>query len=159
MPCNFTTEKLQQHLTTCDSHTFHCPNGCGAAPSRRGLDQHLEECPEQLVRCKFSILGCDVERLRKSLESHVASSPEHSTKFFLQHVVRLTDLVSQLCANTGVSNPLEQKTWLMNKVLRKESPWVMKMTGFQEKRKYDEAWYSDPPYRHLLLSKGPSVYM
>ena len=150
--CDFTTiqtEELQEHLKTCDSHTFRCPNGCGAAPSRRGLDQHLEECPEQLVHCKFSMLGCDAVLPRKTMEHHVATSAEHSTEFLLQHMMKLTDLVSQLCAKSGVSNPLDQKTWLMNKFLRKEPPWVVKMTGFQEKKKYDEAWYSDPVYSHF----------
>ena len=147
--CDFTTiqkEELQEHLKTCDSHTFQCPNGCGAAPSRRGLDQHLEECPEQLVRCKFSMLGCDAEIPRKAMERHVATSAEHSTEFLLQHVMKLTDLVSQLCAKSGVSNPLVQKTWLMNNVIRREPPWVVKMTGFQEKSK---EWYSDPVHSHF----------
>ena len=150
--CDFTTiqkENLQQHLKTCDSHTFQCPNGCGATPSRRGLDQHLEECPEQLVHCKFSILGCDAVLPRKAIERHVATSAEHSTEFLLQHVMKLTELVSQLCAKSGVSNPLEQKTWLMNKVLRQEPPWVVKMTGFQEKKTEDEDWYSDPVFSHF----------
>ena len=148
--CDFTTkqkEKLQQHLMTCDSHTFQCPNGCGASPSRRGLDQHLEKCPEQLVQCKFSMLGCDAEIPRKAMESHVATSAEHSTEFLLQHVVKLTDLVSHLCAKSGVLNPLQQKTWLTNKVIRREPPWVVKMTAFQEKK--NKEWYSDPVHSHF----------
>ena len=148
--CDFTSmqkEKLQQHLKTCDSHTFQCPNGCGAAPSRRGLDQHLEECPEQLVHCKFSMLGCDAEIPRKAMERHVATSSEHSTEFLLQHVLKLTDLVSQLCTKSGVSNPLVQKTWLTNNVIRREPPWVVKMTGFQEKK--SKEWYSDPVHSHF----------
>ena len=152
--CDFTTmqkEKLQQHLMTCDSHTFQCPNGCGAAPSRKGLNQHLEECPEQLVHCRFSMFSCGVERPRKSMESHVAASAEHSTEFLLQHMMKLTDLVSQLCAKSGVSNPLHQKTWLMNKFLRKEPvpPWVIKMEGFQKKKEENVGWYSDPVYSHF----------
>jgi len=110
--CDFTTmqkEKLQIHLMKCDKHTCECPNGCGAAPSRKDLDQHLEECPEQLVGCKFSMLGCDVMLLRKAIESHVATSAEHYTEFILQHVVKLTDLVSQLCTKSGVSFPLSRR--------------------------------------------------
>ena len=150
--CDFTTiqkEELQEHLKTCDSHTFQCPNGCGAAPSRKGLDQHLKECPEQLVQCKFSMLGCDAVLPRKAIELHVATSAEHSTEFLLQHVMKLTYLVSQLCAKSGVSNPLEQKMWLMNKVLRQEPPWVVKMTGFQKRKMENEDWYSDPVYSHF----------
>ena len=119
--CDFTTtqkDKFQRHVTTCDSHKFPCPNYCGAAPSRRDLHQHLEECPEQLIRCKFSILGCDAVLPRKAMERHVATSTEHSTEFLLQHVTKLTALVSQMCTMSGVSNPLEQKTWLTNKVLQ-----------------------------------------
>ena len=152
--CYFTTiqkEKLQEHLTICDGHTFRCPNGCGAAPSCRDLAQHLEECPEQLIHCKFSILGCDAKLPRKAMEHHVATSTEHSTEFLLQHVTKLTVLVSQLCAKSGVSNPLEQKTWLENKTLQKEpvSPWIIKMMGFHDKKKDDEQWFSDPVYSHF----------
>ena len=150
--CDFNTiqkEKLQDHLTTCDSHTFRCPNGCGAAPSRRGFSQHLEECPEQLVRCKFSFRGCDAVLPRKALQRHVATSAEHSTEFLLQHVAKLTVLVSELCAKSGVWNSLEQKTWLTNRFLRKEPPWVVKMTGFQEKKEKNEALFSGPVYSHF----------
>ncbi len=152
--CGFTTvqkEIFRNHLKLCDSHTFLCPNGCGAAPSRRGLDQHLEECPEQLVRCRFSMLGCDAVLPRKTMESHVATSAEHSTEFLLQHMMKLTDLVSQLCAKSGVWNPIEQKTWLMNKVLQKEPvpPWVIRMEGFQKKKEENEEWFSDPVYSHF----------
>ena len=150
--CDFITiqkVELQKHLDTCDSHTFPCPNGCGAAPSRKVLDQHLDECPEQLVRCKFSILGCDAELPRKAMKHHVATAEEHSTEFLLQHVMRLTVLVSQLCAKSGVPMPLEQKKWLQNMSLRKEPPCVIKMKGFQEKKADDEEWLSDPVYSHF----------
>ena len=152
--CDFTAmrmEKLQQHLKTCDNHIFRCPNGCGAAPSRRGLDQHLEECSEQLVHCKFSILGCDAVLPRKTMERHIGTSAEHSTAFLLQHMMKLTDLVSQLCTKNCVWNPLE-KMWLMNKVLQKEPipPWVIKMEGFQKKEKNENMeWFSDPVYSHF----------
>ena len=144
-------EKLKKHLTTCGQHTFPCPNGCGAAPSRKNLDTHLDECPEQLIRCKFSILGCDVELPRKKMDHHIATSEEHSTDFLLQHVMKLTVLVSQLCAKSGVPMPLEQKSWLQNKVLRKEPlpPWVFRMEGFLEIKENDFCWYSDPVYSHF----------
>ena len=150
--CDFTTMQkveLQKHLDTCDSHTFPCPNGCGAAPSREDLDQHLDECPEQLVCCKFSILGCDVELPRKAMERHFATAEEHSTEFLLQHVMRLTVLVSQLCAKSGVPMPFEQKKWLKNKALRKEPPWVVRMKGVGKKKANDEEWFSDPVYSHF----------
>ena len=152
--CDFATmqkEKLRKHLMTCNGHTFLCPNGCRAAPSRRDFDQHLEECPEQLIRCKFSILGCDAVLPRKAMEHHIVSSTEHSREFLLDHVMRLTVLFSQLCAKSGVSNPLEEETWLTNKVLRKEPvpPWVIQVTRFQEKKEKNEEWYSDPVYSHL----------
>ena len=150
--CDFTTMQkveLQKHLDTCDSHTFPCPNGCGAAPSRNDLDQHLDECPEQLVCCKFSILGCDAQLPRKAMERHIATAEEHSTEFLLQHVMRLTVLVSQLCAKSGVPMAFEQKKWLKNEVLRQEPPWVVKMEGFLEKKENDEEWYSDPVYSHF----------
>ena len=152
--CGFTTvqkEIFQNHLKICDRHIFLCPNGCGAAPSRRGFNQHLEECPEQLVRCRFSILGCDAVLPRKAMVSHVVTSAEPSTEFLLQHMMKLTDLVSQLCAKSGVWNPFEQKTWLMNKVLQKEPvpPWVIKMGEFQKKKEENEEWFSDPVYSHF----------
>ena len=138
-------------MMTCDKCTFLCPNGCGASPSRKNLDKHLEDCPDQLIHCKFSILGCDVELPRKEMDRHIATSEKHSTEFHLQHVMKLTVLVSQVCAKSGVPMPLEQKAWLQNKVLRKEPlpPWVFRMEGFQEKKENEEEWYSDPVYSHF----------
>ena len=139
-------------MMTCDKCTFLCPNGCGASPSRKNLDKHLEDCPDQLIHCKFSILGCDVELPRKEMDRHIATSEKHSTEFHLQHVMKLTVLVSQVCAKSGVPMPLEQKAWLQNKVLRKEPlpPWVFRMEGFQEKKENDKVWYSDPVYSHFV---------
>ena len=152
--CDFNTilkEKLKDHLMMCDKHTYPCPNGCGAVPSRKSLDKHLDKCPEQLIHCKFSILGCDVELPRKEMSRHIATSEEHSTDFLLQHVMKLTVLVSQLCAKSGVPMSLEQKTWLQNKVLRKEPlpPWVFRMEEFQEKKENNLHWYSDIVYSHF----------
>ena len=78
----------------------------------------------------------------------IATSAEHSTEFLLQHVVKLTELVSQLCAKSGVSNLLEQKTWLTNKALRQEPPWVVKMMGFQEKKERNIEWINDFVFCH-----------
>ena len=83
------------------------------------------------------------------MEHHVATSAEHSTEFFLQHVVKLTVLVSQLCAKSGVLDPLKQKAWLTNKVLRQEPPWVVKMMGFQEKKERNIEWFSDFVFSHF----------
>ena len=83
------------------------------------------------------------------MEHHVAISAEHSTELLLQHVLRLTVLVSQMCGKSGEPNPLEEMTWLTNKFLRQEPPWVIKMTGIQEKKIDGKKWYSDPVYSHF----------
>ena len=74
---------------------------------------------------------------------------QESTEQLSQHVIKLTVLVSQLCTKSGEPNPLEQKTWLTNKTLRQEPPWVIKMMGLQEKKMGDVEWYSDPVYSHF----------
>ena len=53
------------------------------------------------------------------MKCHVATSTEHSTEFLLQHVMKLTVLFRQLCAKSSVCKPLEEKTWLTNKTLRR----------------------------------------
>ena len=83
------------------------------------------------------------------MKRHVATSTEHSTEFLLQHVMKLTVLFNQMCASSGVSNPLEEKMWLTNIVIRQEPPWVIKMTGFQKKKMGDVDWYSNPVYSHF----------
>ena len=85
------------------------------------------------------------------MEHHIATSAEHSTEFLLQHMMMLTDLVSQLCTKSGVANSLEHKTWMMNKTLQKKPvpPWVIKMEGFQKKEEENKVWFSDPVYSHF----------
>ena len=55
------------------------------------------------------------------MERHVATSTEHSTEFLLQHVMKLTVLVNQMCAKSGKVMSLRQTMWLTVKALQKES--------------------------------------
>ena len=43
------------------------------------------------------------------MEHHVATSTEHSTEFLLQHVMKLTVLVNQMCAKSGKVRPLDRR--------------------------------------------------
>ncbi len=45
-------ELFADHLTVCDFHLVKCAHvGCGEATQRRGLSQHMLQCPHRPVQC------------------------------------------------------------------------------------------------------------
>jgi len=49
-----------------------CPNKCDTGTIEQGfLEEHLSECPLQLLKCEFHLAGCKEKIQRKDLEDHV----------------------------------------------------------------------------------------
>ena len=48
------------HLPVCPKYPVSCLNKCGVSPLKRDqLEDHLRECPLQLVECELREIGCE----------------------------------------------------------------------------------------------------
>ena len=75
-------ERTTKHLQECAKMEDVCPNeGCTERALRCDLPKHREECPRQLVLCKYAYLGCEVTLPREEMTDH-QKTPHH---YQLQH--------------------------------------------------------------------------
>ena len=164
--CPYCSEKgtylkvITAHFTVCEYMPLPCPSGCGEWELVRGnMAHHLsEDCPNELVPCTFAIAGCQQIVERKDLQQHLQDKDRHLDTVLSSYVSQsllLRDLAYAVkngnCDNIQTSRlPLPFRTWLQNTpTCCPRPPWVIKMEGFQEKKKSDEEWYSDPVYSHF----------
>ena len=71
----FKDKDLVKHTGGCPKMPLPCPNKCPVTKviTREEMKQHLEVCPDQVVACKYSELGCHQNMKRKELDQHMSS--------------------------------------------------------------------------------------
>ena len=64
---------MEDHWFECEKRPIQCPNKCGENTLvPRHLQQHLDiACPLQVVMCKFSYTGCNIECQRQEMQEHL----------------------------------------------------------------------------------------
>ena len=59
------------HITTCTDYILECPNtGCDKRIKRSQMTQHRNECPDEIVSCHHSSIGCSTMIKREELPLH-----------------------------------------------------------------------------------------
>ena len=123
----------EYHYTVCLQFPIACPNICTEKRLERcQLQQHLNECPLQLVECPCRNTGCSVQLLRKEMAAHTLR----------QHNQVLEQIINQAVAITpppATASP---------EYLYNLPPVVFTITDFLEKKQVDEVWTSPPFYTH-----------
>ena len=75
------------HVNTCPLYPVDCPQKCGATVLRKDLMTHRDTCPEEIMLCPYSELGCKIKVCCKDLEKHVESSLlQHMTELVKSHL-------------------------------------------------------------------------
>ena len=84
----------EEHLSGCGQFPVPCPNGCEAGSVERcSLEQHLLECPLQLVGCEYAAMGCAVRLPRREMSEHIRQSgQEHLLKMCLDNLTLSREL-------------------------------------------------------------------
>ena len=111
-----------KHWLECPCRPVSCPNECGAYPERRNLQRHLcNECQMALVKCQFSIFGCEAVVMRKDTEnhlkeavvSHLSLQSEHYGNCFAEYERKLRDCEGRIAdlenENLQLKSALEYK--------------------------------------------------
>ena len=144
------------HYTTCGDFPLSCPTGCGKKIKRRNMESHLStECPEEYISCKYVMFGCDTAVKRREKETHFSDKALHFEKSMESQLAMFTCQTKCFQSPTYTrpdvtSLPLSFRPWLQNTpTCYPRPPWVVKLEGFEEKKRNEETWYSDPVYSHF----------
>ena len=83
-------ERTTKHLEECASIIEDvCPNeGCTEKLLHCDLPKHRQECPRELVMCKYAYLGCDVTLPREEMTEHHKDNQPHANLSMLKHTSR-----------------------------------------------------------------------
>ena len=90
--CNISLafNQLEEHYKSCPKYLLQCPQSCGSMIERDKMDEHVAVlCPNTVVTCKYSIIGCNEKFLNKETEEHIR-------KFSDTHFEMISTIVSTL---------------------------------------------------------------
>lgn len=151
-------EPTTSHLMTCLEVPLNCPSNCGGTFQRKRLPEHISECPEMLVPCKYAKIGCEQVVARKDLENHLKDKEHYHQAISLDKTVQLSEAYTSLCSilqDKGIRLPttLESamsKPWLSPTTQpRLFPPVVFKVDNVAKLLSLDEEWISDDFCSHL----------
>ena len=167
------------HKKKCPKLPIPCPNECeaGSIP-REDLEDHRQECPLEVIKCEYYIMGCHVTMTRKDRHMHKKEKMEEHlqlTKCKLMdaeehYEAKISELESALQQNHALMNLLfgEWTIELSTKALQLSSgdqvlPVVVHMSEYTKKKEDNVDWYSDSFYTHkkgykMQLNVVPNGY-
>ena len=151
-----THESMNNHYLECQKYPIPCPNNCGKKniPVQE-VEGHLQECPEQVINCVHSNLGCRGVFKRRTSESHYKDAVATHLSLSLARVDLLTQIVIEM-RGKGPSNGASASTrtdplsflprpWLENTKLFPSMPRIIRFDQFSKKKKQNGVrWTSDP---------------
>jgi TNF receptor-associated factor 4 len=148
-------EILHKHCLTCQDLPVSCP-GCYKDIKRKNMQRHLsKDCPNELVPCKYALFGCEESVERSDKDEHFSDMEVHLEKC-MEAQLGLLGAFSKCMQKKSwdavdvTSLPLSFRPWLQNTpTCYPRPPWVVKLEGFEEKKRNNEDWYSNPVYSHF----------
>lgn len=89
--CNYCRVKLRQfefreHCKTCPDYPIQCK--CGVNVARKMVSSHEALCPEHLVACPYSWVGCNHKFPRKGQASHEMEYMTIHNKYMLATIIK-----------------------------------------------------------------------
>ena len=151
-----TCEIMNTHYSECQKYPIPCPNNCG----KKGIpvqevEDHLQECLEQEIKCSYSDLGCRKVFKRRTSENHHKNFKDAHMHLLQSRVSLLTQAFVEIWGG-GSSNfasassqidplSLVSRPWLENPKLFPSMPWIIRMDEFSKKKAQNSVeWTSDP---------------
>ena len=93
------------HLSVCPDRPVPCSNGCGSTSLLKLLQDHLKECPFEVIECAFSYAGCSEKLPRKDMPEHITQSlaihMSLQATSHRQEVVKLNQRISELATEVA----------------------------------------------------------
>ena len=160
---------VNEHYPVCDKYPIICPNECSRDKMKRGmLQDHLDKCPFEMVKCEFSYVGCQEKVRRCDLAQHLSNNSIHHTALSskmiyesLQKIIEEKDrqltrrdevvMEKDKQINLLLSEVRElraENKILLSKIYNKVCD-VITMTEFEHKKDNKVRWFSPPYFTHV----------
>ncbi|KAI6657548.1 TNF receptor-associated factor 5-like [Oopsacas minuta] len=132
--CEYCREDIEaqnqsSHLSKCQIYPRLCSLGCGEKLTIPQEKKHQDTCPNMVIPCSFSKIGCVVELMRSQHD-------EHLDTYMKQHLVQACDTIMDLRIEVS-----ELTSLASNK------PYIWKVTNIEESIQNNIKLTSVPFYR------------
>ena len=136
-------EIVKDHWPKCKKYPLECPNDCGEIGiERQHLQNHLHDCPLEVIKCEFDYAGCKEKVKRQKMQSHVDSSVNAHLQLVAAHAKLQEKRIEQQEKQIGAL--LTQLTSTLQ-----PPPPVFTMTNYKQHKKDKDQWFSPPFYSHI----------
>ena len=136
------------HYTICTSFPLPCPAGCRKTVKRGDMRHHLATCEEELVACEYLQIGCDSVIKGKNLKKHFQDEKEGHLEKAMSNISMMNMVLSRVCLGESAEPPFRH--WLCSKPsCYPLPPLIIKMDNFDNMKKQNTEWYSDPFFSHF----------
>ena len=132
--CDYSSsyDEVMAHQSKCGSRLVPCPNGCGRENvQHQELKLHLDNCPLQVVQCKYSREGCSAKMPNKDMADHLMTNMDQHMFMIKQKFE--TEIEHLKCIQSSIQY-LPQI--------------VPELTIYYTKEKETTSWFSPPFYTH-----------
>ena len=115
-----------KHWSECVKYPLSCPNKCDTGTIEQGfLEDHLNECPMQILECEFHLTGCKEKIRRKDLQHHMEKNVgKHSSLLsaFTEHAIAEKEREAQKHAEKDkeIAQLHRMKTQMQNELREKD---------------------------------------
>ena len=153
---------VNEHYPVCDKYPIICPNECSEDEIERGmLQDHLDKCPFQIIKCEFSHVGCQEKVQRCDLAQHLSDNGIHhsvlSSKMIYKNLRNIMEEKDRQLQEKDkridllISEVRELRTEnkiLLSKIYDKVCDAIT-MTEFEHKKDNRVHWFSPPYFTHV----------
>ena len=89
---------MEDHSSRCEKYPLRCPNNCGEnSIERQDLQKHLDDsCPLQVIPCRFSYAGCEIECQRQEMQGHLDGNMQSHFTLVSEMTSGLQDEITEL---------------------------------------------------------------
>ena len=165
-----THKSMNNHCLECQQYPIPCPNNCGKKniPVQE-VEGHLQECPEQEIKCSYSDLGCQVVFKRRISEDHYENSKGTHMHLLKSRVNLLTQAFIKMWGrrppNVAFASPQtdtlspNNRPWLENTKLFPSMPWIIRFDDFNRmKTQLEHQRYTSTKEMYNPFFTGPTGY-
>ena len=88
---------VNEHHPVCDKYLMICPNKCSEDEIERGLlPDHLENCPDQVLECEFSHVGCHEKIRRCDLSKHQSEQGSYHNALYFKVIYESLQMTNKM---------------------------------------------------------------
>ena len=131
----------EKHWPKCQQFPVECPNRCTKKKMKRQfLQRHLDEdCPQQVIDCKFSFAGCPAKVKRQSMCEHLEQSKGEHLEAVSMYARSMKDELTAL--QIAFTQIAPKRVFV--------PPPDMVIKNFEKLKKEKTEWYSPAFYTHV----------